>query len=59
MVALSEYSLNKFTKPKLITTFNNLQRKMTKVESMNNNVMDEVRKLNTNLEHLAGTLLKS
>ena len=53
MDALSEESLNKLTKPEIVAAYMNLQTKMTKMES---NMINEVRKLNGNLEKLRSEL---
>ena len=53
MEALSEESLNKLTKPEIVAAYMNLQTKMTKMES---NMINEVRKLNGNLEKLRSEL---
>ena len=51
--ALSEESLNKLTKPEIVAAYMNLQTKMTKMES---NMINEVRKLNGNLEKIRSEL---
>ena len=53
MEALSEESLNKLTKPEIVAAYMNLQTKMTKMES---NMINDVRKLNGNLEKLRSEL---
>ena len=53
MEALSEESLNKLIKPEIVAAYMNLQTKMTKMES---NMINEVRKLNGNLEKLRSEL---
>ena len=53
MEALSEESLNKLTKPEIVSAYMNLQTKMTKMES---SMINKVRKLNGNLERLRSEL---
>ena len=53
MEALSEESLNKLTKPEIVAAYMNLQTKMTKMQS---NMINEVRKLNGNLEKIRSEL---